>query len=110
MLLTPSVSMRTVIPATMVANHMKVLKRENAGRSSWIAFHHKPHSDSDRPRFNMARSMVALVRYPCYGPEIHNSLTMTVLMIGSCANGDSGGKSQPANASSPRRQLNAAVA
>jgi hypothetical protein len=48
----------------MVANHMKVLRRENAGRSSWIAFHHKPHSDSDLSRSNMARSTVALIRGP----------------------------------------------
>ena len=82
MLVTPSVSTRTVMPATMVANHMKVLRRENAGRNNWIAFHQQLHSDSDRPRSNMARSMVALVRDPCYGPEIHNSLTMPVLMIG----------------------------
>jgi hypothetical protein len=65
MLVMPSVSTRTVMPATMVANHMKVLRRENAGRNSWIAFHHKPHSDSGRPRSNMARSMVALIRGPC---------------------------------------------
>jgi hypothetical protein len=65
MLVMPSVSTRTVMPATMVANHMKVLRRENAGRNSWIAFHHKPHSDSGRPRSNMDRSMVALIRGPC---------------------------------------------
>jgi hypothetical protein len=31
-----------------------VLRRENAGLNSWIAFHQQPHSDSDRPRSNMA--------------------------------------------------------
>jgi hypothetical protein len=30
-----------------------VLKRENAGRSNSIAFHHEPHSDNGRPRFDM---------------------------------------------------------
>ena len=53
MLVTPSVSARTVMPATMVANHMKVLRRENAGRSNWIAIHQEPHSDSDRPQSNI---------------------------------------------------------
>ena len=53
MLVTPSMSERTVIPATMVANHRKVLRRENAGRSNSIAFHHEPHSDNGRPRSNM---------------------------------------------------------
>jgi len=49
MLVTPSNSVRTVMPATMVANHMKARKRENAGRSDWIAFHQGPHSDSGCP-------------------------------------------------------------
>ena len=34
MLVTPSMSVRTVKPATMVANHRKVRRRENAGRSN----------------------------------------------------------------------------
>jgi hypothetical protein len=49
MLVTPSRSARTVMPATMVANHKNVLRRENAGRSNSIAFHHEPHSDDGRP-------------------------------------------------------------
>jgi hypothetical protein len=53
MLLTPSKSTRTVMPATTVANHMKVLRRENAGRNNWIAFHQDPHNDSGRPRSTM---------------------------------------------------------
>jgi hypothetical protein len=65
MLVTPSVSTRTVMPATTVANHMKVLRREKPGRSNWIAFHQQPHSNSGRPRSNMAPSTVALVRDPC---------------------------------------------
>jgi hypothetical protein len=32
---------------------MKVLRRENAGRSNWIAIHQEPHSDSGRPRSNI---------------------------------------------------------
>jgi hypothetical protein len=59
-----SVSTRTVMPATTVANHMKVLTREKAGRSNWIAFHQQPHSDSGRPRSNMAPPALALVRGP----------------------------------------------
>jgi hypothetical protein len=64
MLVTPSVSTRTVMPATTVANHMKVLTREKAGRSNWIAFHQQPHSDSGRPRSNVAPPALALVRGP----------------------------------------------
>ena len=45
MLVTPSNSVRTVKPATAVANHRKVRRRENAGRSSQIAFHQFVHSD-----------------------------------------------------------------
>src|SRR5208283_3918171 len=36
---TPSNSVRTVKPATAAANHRKVRRRENAGRSIQIAFH-----------------------------------------------------------------------
>ena len=50
---TPSVSTRTVMPATTVANHRKVLRREKAGLSNWIAFHQQPHSGSGRPRSDM---------------------------------------------------------
>ena len=42
MLVTPRNSVRTVMPATTVANHMKLRRRENAGRSNWIAFHQSP--------------------------------------------------------------------
>ena len=42
---TPSMSVRTVKPATPVANHRKVCRRENAGRSRQIAFHQCSHSD-----------------------------------------------------------------
>jgi len=42
---TPSKSVRTVKPATAVANHMKLRRRENAGRNSQIAFHQGIHSD-----------------------------------------------------------------
>jgi len=45
MLVTPSNSTRTVRPATAVTNHMKVRRREKAGRSRRIAFHQIPHSD-----------------------------------------------------------------
>ena len=34
MLVTPSKSVRTVKPATAVTNHMKVRRRENAGRNN----------------------------------------------------------------------------
>ena len=53
MLVTPSMSARTVMPATTVVNHKNVLKRENAGRSNSIAFHHEPHSDNGRPQSDM---------------------------------------------------------
>jgi hypothetical protein len=45
MLVTPSSSVRTVKPATAVANHMKLRRRENAGRSNRIASHQAIHSD-----------------------------------------------------------------
>ena len=45
MLVTPSLSVRTVKPATAVANQRKVCRRENAGRSRQIAFHQLIHSD-----------------------------------------------------------------
>ncbi len=44
MLVTPSSSMRTVRPATAVANQRKVRRREKAGRSRPIAFHQEIHS------------------------------------------------------------------
>src|SRR6202161_2091476 len=58
MLVTPSNSTRTVRPATAVTNHMKVRRREKAGRSRRIAFHQIPHSDSGSPRSGMVASMV----------------------------------------------------
>src|ERR1700751_639842 len=60
MLVTPSKSTRTVKPATAVTNHMKVRRRENAGRKTRIAFHQMPHndSDSDSARSGMVVSMV----------------------------------------------------
>ena len=45
MLVTPSNSVRTVKPATAVANHMKLRRRENAGRSNQIASHQAIQSD-----------------------------------------------------------------
>ena len=46
MLVTPStVHVRTVKPATAVANQRKVCRRENAKRSCQIAFHQCIHSD-----------------------------------------------------------------
>ena len=45
MLVTPSMSVRTVKPATAVANQKKVCRRENAGRSRQIAFHQLIQSD-----------------------------------------------------------------
>ena len=58
MLVTPSTSTRTVRPATAVTNHMKVRRREKAGRSARIALHQIPHSDSGNPRSGMVVSMV----------------------------------------------------
>ena len=43
-------STRTVKPATAVMNHMKVRRRENAGRKRRIAFHQMPH-----PWFKLGR-------------------------------------------------------
>src|ERR1700689_2679736 len=58
MLVTPSNSTRTVRPATAVTNHMKVRRREKAGRSRRIAFHQIPHSESGCSRSGMVVSMV----------------------------------------------------
>src|SRR5579864_8726183 len=41
----PSVSVRTVMPATTTVNHMNVGKYENAGWSKIIAFHQTNHND-----------------------------------------------------------------
>ena len=49
MLVTPSSSVRTVKPATAVANHRKQRRRENAGRSSQIALYQGIHSDIAPP-------------------------------------------------------------
>src|ERR1700680_4978228 len=57
MLVTASKSTRTVKPATAVTNHMKVRRRENAGRRRRIAFHQIPHSDSGSPRSGLVGSM-----------------------------------------------------
>src|ERR1700730_14577841 len=51
-------STRTISTATAVTNHMKVRRREKAGRSRRIAFHQIPHSDSGSPRSGMVASMV----------------------------------------------------
>ena len=45
MLVTPSSSVRTLKPATAVANQMKLRRRENAGRTNQIASHQAIHSD-----------------------------------------------------------------
>src|SRR5271154_3356752 len=45
MLLTSRLSVRTNKPATITENHIKVDSRENAGRSSKIAFHQIGQSD-----------------------------------------------------------------
>src|ERR1700686_1801283 len=58
MLVTPSKSTRTVRPATAVTNHMKVRRRENAGRRGRIAFHQIAHSDCGCSRSGMVVSMV----------------------------------------------------
>src|SRR6266853_2619583 len=58
MLVTPSKSTRTVRPATAVTNHMKVRRRENAGRRGRIAFHQIAHSDCGCSRSGMLASMV----------------------------------------------------
>ena len=49
MLVTPKCSLRTVNPATVVANQRKVCNRENAGRSICSAFHHKTHNGIGTP-------------------------------------------------------------
>ena len=56
MLVTPSRSVRTVKPATAVANHRKLRRRENAGRSNQITSHQAIHS-------GMATSGSLLARY-----------------------------------------------
>jgi hypothetical protein len=47
---TPSSSVRTVKPTTVAANHRKVRRRENAGRSSQIASHPRMGSGTARVR------------------------------------------------------------
>jgi hypothetical protein len=46
MLVTPRSSGRTIMPTTIVANHMKVAWYENAVRSGWMA--HQQAFQSDR--------------------------------------------------------------
>ena len=62
MLVTPSNSTRTVKPATAVTNHMKVRRRENAGRRRRIAFHQTAHSSSGCSRSGMVVSIVKFGR------------------------------------------------
>src|SRR5580692_11713901 len=76
---------RTVMPATMVANHKNVPRRENAGRSNSIAFHHAPHSDNGRPQSDMVPIHRWVGSGPLQGSEIHDPLTMPVRMIGRLA-------------------------
>jgi hypothetical protein len=45
MLVTPSTSDRTIMPNTIVANHMKVASCENAGRSDWSALQRDSQSE-----------------------------------------------------------------
>src|ERR1035438_3545465 len=49
MLVTPRCSVRTVNPATVVANQRKVGNRENAGRNMRSAFHHMTHNGIGTP-------------------------------------------------------------
>jgi hypothetical protein len=49
MLVTPRCSVRTVNPATVVANQRNVGNRENAGRNICSAFHHKTHNGIGTP-------------------------------------------------------------
>jgi hypothetical protein len=55
MLVTPSSSVRTVMPATPAANHKKVRRREHAGRNNKIAFHQCSHSDMTAPLMLLLR-------------------------------------------------------
>jgi hypothetical protein len=48
-LVTPRCSVRTVNPATVVANQRKVGNRENAGRNMRSAFHHMTHNGIGTP-------------------------------------------------------------
>ena len=59
---TPSCSMRTVKPATAAANHRKVCKRVNAGRSDWIAFHQSIHNAIGLARWVVTTNAVTLGR------------------------------------------------
>jgi hypothetical protein len=65
MLVTPKSSVRTVKPATAVANHRKVRSRENAGRSICSAFHHKTHNGTDFPICN-CRVIIYSIAYIGY--------------------------------------------
>jgi hypothetical protein len=58
MLVTPSTSTRTVRPATAVTNHMKVRRREKAGRSTRIALHQIRHRGMRLCRFSGSKPSV----------------------------------------------------
>jgi hypothetical protein len=49
MLVTPRCSVRTVNPATVVANQRNARNRENAGRNMCSAFHHETHNGIGTP-------------------------------------------------------------
>src|SRR5208283_2057126 len=65
MLVTPKCSVRTVNPATAVANQRKVRNRENAGRSICSALHHKTHNGIGTPICS-CRVIVDSIAYTSY--------------------------------------------
>jgi hypothetical protein len=63
MLVTPASSVRTVRPATAVANHKKVLTREKAKRKGRMASHHEFHNDGGRIGCMIASMINSMVAY-----------------------------------------------
>jgi hypothetical protein len=72
MLVTPKCSVRTVNPATAVANQRKVRNRENAGRSICSAFHHRTHNGIGTPICS-CRVIVYSIAYRDYTVNIANT-------------------------------------
>src|SRR5450432_803475 len=69
MLVTPKCSVRTVNPATVVANQRNVCNRENAGRNICSAFHHKTHNGIGTPICG-CRVIVFIVALYCYNSNM----------------------------------------
>src|SRR5664279_1862514 len=74
MLVTPKCSLRTVNPATVVANQRKGCNRENAGRSICSAFHHKTHNGIGTPICS-CRVIIHSIAYVSYTVNNYTATT-----------------------------------